>query len=77
MGINVDFKMLPMKAHYFLYNAGNVFELYANVPSFQFDDTVRFQELDAYNRLCKCMHANWAFRHLLLVQFTPYCQYWA
>lgn len=22
MGINVDFKMLPMKAHYFLYNAG-------------------------------------------------------
>lgn len=22
MGINIDFRMLPMKAHYFLYNAG-------------------------------------------------------
>lgn len=22
MGINIDFKLLPMKAHYFLYNAG-------------------------------------------------------
>lgn len=26
MGLNIDFKMLPMKAHYFLYNAGMCLE---------------------------------------------------
>lgn len=37
----------------------------------------KFQALDAYNRSCKCMRANWAFPHLWLAQFTPYCRYWA